>query len=97
MIYNMSQQEAVNLVRSGDVEKVRKIDGQFSLVPLTARTIRMARSIGRPVGISLQKDQLDRAGLLPNALMSFDYLRRKLDHQFHPSYTDGTCPLCDEN
>jgi asparagine synthase (glutamine-hydrolysing) len=32
VIYNMTQEEAVNIVRSGDVEAVRKIDGQFSLI-----------------------------------------------------------------
>jgi asparagine synthase (glutamine-hydrolysing) len=32
VIYNMTHEEAVSIVRSGDVEAVRNIDGQFSLV-----------------------------------------------------------------
>ncbi|MBA7589352.1 hypothetical protein ES708_31434 [subsurface metagenome] len=32
IIYNMSQEEAIELVRSGDTKAVRKIDGQFALI-----------------------------------------------------------------
>ena len=40
VIYNMTNEEAVSIVRSGDVEAVRKIDGQFSLVSVEGKTIR---------------------------------------------------------
>ena len=32
VIYNMSREEAIEIVRSGDTEAVRKIDGQFALI-----------------------------------------------------------------
>jgi len=89
VIYNMTNEEAVSVVRSGDVEAVRKIDGQFSLVSIEGKTIRMARSIGRPIRYFIAKRP---AG--PNLIIAeridviFDYLKKEgLDDQFHPSYT----------
>lgn len=89
VIYNMSQQEAVNLVRSGDVEKVRKIDGQFSLVSIDGKTIRMARSIGRPLRYFIAKRSAGPELVIAERIdVIFDYLKKEgLDHQFHPSYT----------
>ncbi|MBA7577626.1 hypothetical protein ES708_19479 [subsurface metagenome] len=49
IIYNMSREKAIKLVRSGDTQAVRKIDGQFALIAVEGKTIRMARSIGRPL------------------------------------------------
>jgi len=89
VIYNMTHEEAVNIVRSGDVDAVRKIDGQFSLISVEGKTIRMARSIGRPIRYFIAKRQ---AG--PNLIIAeridviYDYLKKEgLDDQFHPSYT----------
>jgi asparagine synthase (glutamine-hydrolysing) len=89
VIYNMSNEEAVNIVRSGDVDAVRKIDGQFSIVSVEGKTIRMARSIGRPIRYFIAKRPEG-----PNLIIAeridviFDYLKKEgLDHQFHPSYT----------
>ncbi|MEI6048352.1 MAG: asparagine synthase-related protein [Bacteroidota bacterium] len=89
VIYNMTHEEAVKIVRSGDVEAVRKIDGQFSLVSVEGKTIRMARSIGRPIRYFIAKRPEG-----PNLIIAeridviFDYLKKEgLDHQFHPSYT----------
>ena len=89
VIYNMTHEEAVNIVRSGDVEAVRKIDGQFSLISVDGKTIRMARSIGRPIRYFIAKRP---AG--PNLIIAeridviYDYLKKEgLDDQFHPSYT----------
>ena len=89
VIYNMTHEEAVNIVRSGDAEAVRKIDGQFSLVSVDGKTIRMARSIGRPIRYFIAKKA---AG--PNLIIAeridiiFDYLKKEgLDDQFHPSYS----------
>ena len=59
IIYNMTHEEAVEAVRSGNVEAVRKIDGQFSLVSVDGKTIRMARSIGRPFRYFIAKGRPD--------------------------------------
>jgi asparagine synthase (glutamine-hydrolysing) len=89
VIYNMTHDEAVEAVRSGNVEAVRNIDGQFSIVSVEGKTIRMARSIGRPLRYFIAKRA---AG--PNLIVAeridtiYDYLVSEgLDDQFHPSYT----------
>ena len=48
-IFNMSVEEAREIVKSGDCDKVREIDGHFALVAVDGKTIRMARSIGQPL------------------------------------------------
>jgi asparagine synthase (glutamine-hydrolysing) len=88
-IYNMTHEEAVETVRSGNVEAVRKIDGQFSLVSVDGRTIRMARSIGRPIRYFIAKRPGGPELVVAERIDTiFDYLKKEgLDHQFHPSYT----------
>ena len=89
VIYNMSHEEAVNVVRSGDVEAVRRIDGQFSLVSVNGKTIRMARSIGRPIRYFIAKRPGGPELVIAERIdVIFNYLKKEgLDHQFHPSYT----------
>ena len=89
IIYNMSHEEAVQLLKTGDVEAVRKIDGQFALISVDGKTIRMARSLGRPLRYFIAKRA---AG--PNLVVAerideiYNYLVSEgLDDQFHPSYT----------
>ena len=57
IIFNMTYEEAVEILKSGDVEAIRKIDGQFSLVAVNAKTVRMARSIGRPLRYFIAKQE----------------------------------------
>jgi asparagine synthase (glutamine-hydrolysing) len=89
VIYNMTHEEAVNIVRSGDVDAVRKIDGQFSLVSVDGKTIRMARSIGRPVRYFVAKRPEGPQLVIAERIdVIYDYLKKEgLDHQFHPSYS----------
>lgn len=89
VIYNMTHEEAVSLVRSGDAEAVRKIDGQFSLVSVEGKTIRMARSIGRPIRYFVAKRPEGPELVIAERIdVIYDYLKKEgLDHQFHPSYT----------
>ena len=88
-IYNMTHEEAVEAVRSGNAEAVRKIDGQFSLVSVDGKTIRMARSIGRPIRYFIAKRPGGPELVVAERIDTiFDYLKKEgLDHQFHPSYT----------
>lgn len=89
VIYNMTHEEAVELVRSGDVEAVRKIDGQFSLVSVEGKTIRMARSIGRPLRYFIAKRPIGPQLVIAERIdVIFGYLKQEgMDDQFHPSYT----------
>ena len=89
IIYNMTHEEAVNILRSGNAEAVRTIDGQFSLVSVEGKTIRMARSIGRPLRYFIAKRPAGPELVIAERIdVIFNYLKKEgLDHQFHPSYT----------
>lgn len=89
IIYNMSHEEAVAVVKTGDVEAVRKIDGQFSLVSVEGKTIRMARSIGRPLRYFIAKRAVGPQLVIAERIDAiFNYLKEEgMDDQFHPSYT----------
>ena len=89
VIYNMTHEEAVNIVRSGDVEAVRKIDGQFCLVSVDGKTIRMARSIGRPIRYFIAKKAAGPILVIAERIdVIYAYLKKEgLDDQFHPSYS----------
>ena len=89
VIYNMTHEEAVNVVKSGDVEAVRKIDGQFSLISVEGKTIRMARSIGRPMRYFIAKQAVGPQLIVAERIdVIYEHLKKEgLDDQFHPSYT----------
>ena len=89
VIYNMTHEEAVNVVKSGDVEAVRKIDGQFSLISVVEKTIRMARSIGRPMRYFIAKQAVGPQLIVAERIdVIYEHLKKEgLDDQFHPSYT----------
>ena len=89
VIYNMTHEEAVNIVKSGDIEAVRKIDGQYALVSVDGRTIRMVRTIGRPIRYFVAKRSEGPQLVIAERIDSiFDYLKKEgMDNQFHPSYS----------
>ncbi len=89
VIYNMTYEQAVNTLKSGDIEAVRRIDGQFSLVSSEGKTIRMARSIGRPLRYFIAKRAAGPSLVIAGRIDEiFNYLKQEgLDDQFHPSYT----------
>ena len=89
VIYNMTHDEAVSALRSGNVESVRKIDGQFCLVSVEGKTIRMARSIGRPIRYFIAKQASGPMLVIAERIDTiFEFLKTKgYENQFHPSYT----------
>jgi len=89
IIYNMSREEAVELVRSGDTVAVRRIDGQFAIIAVEGKTIRMARSIGRPLRFFIAKLKDGPCLVLAERIDTiYNYLKQEgLENQFHPSYT----------
>lgn len=85
----MSVEDARARVLSGDAASVRAIDGSFALVASEGITVRMARSMDRPLRYFLAKRHegpalyvADRIDTLYRALSADG-----LDAQFHPSYT----------
>jgi asparagine synthase (glutamine-hydrolysing) len=89
VIFNMTSEEALARVASGDPDQVRGIDGQFALVHKQGTTVRMARSIGRPMRYFLAKRAAGPTLVIAERIDEIAaYLRSEgLDDQFHPSYT----------
>jgi asparagine synthase (glutamine-hydrolysing) len=88
-VTNMTVDEARRRILSGDPEAVRAIDGSFALVATEGVTVRLARSLDRPMRYFLAKRQAgpalyvaDRIDTLHRALVADG-----LGAQFHPSYT----------
>src|SRR6185436_9657058 len=86
---DISLDEARARVLSGDAASVRAIDGSFALVASEGVTVRMARSMDRPLRYFLAKRHegpalyvADRIDTLHQALAADG-----LAAQFHPSYT----------
>jgi asparagine synthase (glutamine-hydrolysing) len=86
---NVDLDEARRRVLSGDPDAVRGIDGSFALVASEGVTVRMARSMDRPLRYFLAKRHegpalyvADRIDTLHQALAADG-----LAAQFHPSYT----------
>src|SRR4051794_23556124 len=86
---NVDLDEARRRVLGGDPATVRAIDGSFAIVASEGITVRMARSMDRPLRYFLAKRHegpalyvADRIDTLHRALAADG-----LDAQFHPSYT----------
>lgn len=88
-IFNMSLDEAIERVGSGDPERVRGIDGQFALIHRQGQTVRMARSIGRPLRYFIAKRAEGPCLVVAERIdVIRDFLAGEgLVGQFHPSYT----------
>ena len=86
---NMDQEEAERRVLTGRADAVGEIDGQFAICVSEGKTVRMARSIGRPMRYFLAKKADGPCLIVAEQIQD---IRNKLtemglDDQFHPSYT----------
>ncbi len=88
-LYNVTIEEARRRVLAGNPAAIRAIDGSFALVASEGVTVRMARSLDRPMRYFLAKRHAgpalyvaDRMDTLHNALEADG-----LAGQFHPTYT----------
>ncbi|HTD66248.1 MAG TPA: asparagine synthase-related protein [Candidatus Limnocylindria bacterium] len=88
-IYNMSVEDARARVLSHEAEAVREIDGSFALLARDGKTVRMARSLDRPMRYFLAKRQAGPALIVADRIDAIhEQLKREgLGDQFHPSYT----------
>ena len=88
-IFNMSVDEAVARVGSGDAQQVREIDGHFALVHRNGHIIRMARTLARPMRYFLAKQVAGPCLIVAERMDEIaGFLEREgLAGQFHPSYT----------
>lgn len=88
-IHNMTIEEARQHVLSGKAESVRAIDGSFALLARDGKTVRLARSLDRPMRYFLAKRAAGPALIVADRIdRIFNQLKAEgLDGQFHPSYT----------
>lgn len=89
LILNATREEAAAALASGDPERLRDLDGQFALVHKDGTTVRMARTIGRPMRYFLAKRDEGPCLVVAERMDEIrGFLRQEgLEEQFHPSYT----------
>jgi asparagine synthase (glutamine-hydrolysing) len=88
-IYNLSIEAARKVVLRGDAEEVGRIAGSFALVAREGKTVRMARSLDRPLRYFLAKRQEGPVLIVAARIDAiYNWLKAEgLEAQFHPSYT----------
>jgi asparagine synthase (glutamine-hydrolysing) len=88
-IYNLTVEQARRLLLEEPAEAVRGIQGSFALLARAGKTVKMARSLDRPMRYFLAKRQEGPALVVAHRIDAiFEWLKSEgLDGQFHPSYT----------
>ena len=88
-IRNLTVDQAREVVRDGVPERVSAIDGSFALVAARGRTVRLARSMDRPLRYFLAKRAAGPELVVADRIDAIQrYLAAEgLAGQFHPSYT----------
>lgn len=88
-IYDMTVDEARARVLSGRPEAVREIEGSFALLARDGKTVRLARSLDRPLRYFLAKRAAGPALIVADRIdaLHAQLEREGLAGQFHPSYT----------
>ena len=89
ILLGTTREQAYHAVRAGDTEAVRKIGGQYAICEQAGKTIRMARSIGRPMRYFLAKRAEGPALIIAERMDEIrdQLIREGLGDQFHASYT----------
>ena len=88
-IHNMTADQAREKVLRGSPEDIRQIDGSFALLARNGKTVRLARSMDRPMRYFLAKRHEGPALVVSDRIdRIYDWLKSKrFENQFHPSYT----------
>jgi len=88
-LHNRSVEQARELLLGDSTEAVRQIRGSFALLAKSGKTVRMARSLDRPMRYFLAKRQEGPALIVASRIDEiYAWLKAEgLDGQFHPSYT----------
>src|SRR5258706_16128561 len=87
-IHGMTLEEARQRVLSGKPEAVRGIDGSFALIARAGKTVRLARSMDRPMRYFLAKRAEGPALIVADSIdaISNQLKAEGLQQQFHPNY-----------
>jgi asparagine synthase (glutamine-hydrolysing) len=88
-LYGLSIEEAREIIFNSPAERVKEICGSFALVARCGKTVKMARSLDRPMRYFLAKRQEGPVLIVAHRIDAiYDWLKSEgLDGQFHPSYT----------
>jgi len=88
-IYNMDVEQACGILLNQPAAAVRQIHGSFALLARLGKTVRMARSLDRPMRYFLAKRAEGPTLVVAHRIDTiFEWLKSEgLDGQFHPSYT----------
>lgn len=88
-IYNLTDDQARKLLFEQPQSAVREIQGSFALLAKSGKTVRMARSLDRPMRYFLAKRQAGPVLIVAARIDTiFNWLKSEgLEGQFHPSYT----------
>ncbi len=88
-IHDLTVDEARRLLLENPADAVRGIHGSFALLARAGKTVKMARSLDRPMRYFLAKRQEGPALVVAHRIDAiYAWLKREgLDGQFHPSYT----------
>jgi asparagine synthase (glutamine-hydrolysing) len=88
-IYNLTVEEAQRLLFEQNADAVRSIEGSFALIARSGKTVKMARSLDRPLRYFLAKRQEGPVLIVASRIDTiYNWLKSEgLDGQFHPSYT----------
>src|SRR6059036_2614156 len=88
-VFNMSVGEARERILRGPPESVREIGGSFALVARSGKTVRLTRSLDRPLRYFLAKRAEEPALIVADRIDKIHawLMSEGLGDQFHPSYT----------
>jgi asparagine synthase (glutamine-hydrolysing) len=88
-IYNFTVEEARALLLNRSAADVYDIQGSFALIARSGKTVRMARSLDRPMRYFLAKRREGPALVVAHRIdVIYNWLKEEnLAEQFHPSYT----------
>jgi len=88
-VFPMSLEEARDLVACGPPDAVREIRGSFALAARNGKTVKLARSLDRPLRYFLAKENDGPTLVVADRIDAIhEWLEaRGLADQFHPSYT----------
>lgn len=88
-LHNLSLEEARSRILDGTLQSVRDIDGSFALLAKRGKSVRMARSLDRPMRYFLAKRHEGPALIVADRMDAiYAWLKSEgFQDQFHPSYT----------
>ena len=88
-IFNLTVKEAQRLLLERPADAVRDIEGSFTLIARSGKTVKLARSLDRPMRYFLAKRQEGPVLIVAARIDAiYKWLKSEgLEGQFHPSYT----------